>query len=60
MRVSRYLDERHVRFSVWNDRGEAEAALSLDEPEAERLAAFLAPTPRQRGVVEQLRDALRL
>jgi len=60
LRVSRYLREQHVRFSVWNDRGEAEAALSIDEPEAERLAVFLAPATRQRGVVEHLRDALRL
>ncbi len=59
LRVSRYLREQHVRFSVWNDHGEAEAALSLDELEAERLAAFLAPTEPERGLVDQLRDALR-
>jgi hypothetical protein len=45
LRVSRYIgpadDERHVRFSVWNDEGRAEAAVSLDDAEAERLARFL-------------------
>ncbi len=47
LRVSRYLgtlpDARHVRFSVWNESGTAEAAVSLDEREASRLARFLAP-----------------
>jgi hypothetical protein len=48
LRVSRYLGGnvlRHVRFSVWNDAARsprAEAAVSLDEAEAERLARFLA------------------
>ena len=48
LRVSRYLtDDPHVRFSVWDERGVATAAVSLDEPEAQRLAAFLAhPTAR--------------
>jgi hypothetical protein len=48
LRVSRYLAgpaaERHVRFSVWDDAGElarAQAAVSLDETEAARLARFL-------------------
>jgi hypothetical protein len=44
LRVSRYFGsskpERHVRFSVWNESGSAEAAVSLDE-EAQRLAAFI-------------------
>lgn len=47
LRVSRYLGGesagRHVRFSVWNEGGEAEAAVSLDEREALRLVRFLAP-----------------
>ena len=30
LRVSRYVDERHVRFSVWDESGTAEAALSID------------------------------
>jgi hypothetical protein len=67
LRVSRYLaplvEERHVRFSVWADRGEraeAEAAVSLDEGEAQRLALFLLATepagpPRRRP---RLRDYL--
>ena len=42
LRVSRYVDEEHVRFSVWDESGVAEAAVSLDEREAERVAAFLA------------------
>jgi hypothetical protein len=56
LRVSRYLgaedDERHVRFSIWNEDGQrarAESAVSLAEEEAERLAGFLmngAPQPR--------------
>jgi hypothetical protein len=45
LRVSRYFGsieaERHVRFSVWNETGEAEAAVSLDEEEAQRLASFV-------------------
>ena len=51
LRVSRYLDARHVRFSVWDESGRAEAAVSLDEREAGRLARFLGPTrPRQRTI----------
>jgi hypothetical protein len=45
LRVSRYLSEHHVRFSVWSeagpDRTRVEAAVSLDENEAERLSRFL-------------------
>jgi hypothetical protein len=54
LRVSRYLtDDPQVRFSVWDERGVAKAAVSLDEPEAQRLASFLArPTSRS------LRDRL--
>jgi hypothetical protein len=50
LRVSRYIaaDElRHVRFSIWGDeenRTRVEAAMSLSEEEAARLAAFLALT----------------
>jgi hypothetical protein len=57
LRVSRYLgdelEERHVRFSVWSDSGrgqtKVEAAVSLDEDEAERVARFLeaSPTPAE-------------
>jgi hypothetical protein len=49
LRVSRYLGEgeteRHVRFSVWSERlsgkPRVEAAVSLDDDEAERVARFL-------------------
>jgi len=44
LRVSRYLDAPgHVRFSVWGV-GEVQAAVSIDEPEALRLASFLRST----------------
>ena len=62
LRVTRYVrtpdQEPHVRFSVWNERGEAQAAVSLDDEEAQRLSAFLRPAaqPRRlRDVLEQLR-----
>ncbi len=56
LRVSRYLTEDpHVRFSVWSPEGVAEAAVSLEEAEAERLAAFLvAPERPRRTAVERL------
>jgi hypothetical protein len=51
LRVSRYLaeEERQVRFSVWNARGEAEAAVSLEDDEADRLADFLGQTSMSRA-----------
>lgn len=52
LRVSRYLgEERHVRFSVWDEHGVAQAAVSIGEDEAGRLARFLAQPrrPRRRG-----------
>jgi hypothetical protein len=49
LRVSRYLtEEPHVRFSVWSSEGVAEAAVSLEEQEADRLGAFLAAPERRR------------
>ncbi|HMI30055.1 MAG TPA: hypothetical protein VK490_10115, partial [Gaiellaceae bacterium] len=40
--MTRYLtDDPHVRFSVWNESGVAEGAVSLDEREAGRVARFL-------------------
>jgi hypothetical protein len=56
LRVSRYLtDEPHVRFSVWSSDGVAEAAVSLEEREADRLADFLAvPAVRRPRAVERL------
>lgn len=41
LRVSRYVHERHVRFSVWDVSGRAEAAVSIPDGEADRLADFL-------------------
>jgi len=50
LRVSRYLAEeaRHVRFSVWGgvQTPRAQAAVSLSDDEAERLARFLDDTAR--------------
>jgi len=44
LRVSRYFgDEPQVRFSVWDD-GIAQAAVSLEDAEARRVAAFVAAT----------------
>ena len=62
LRVSRYIrtidQAPHVRFSVWDESGEALAVVSLDEDETERLAAFLR-LPRRphrlRDVLDQLR-----
>src|ERR687886_2368042 len=42
LRVSRYTFDGHVRFSVWSPDGVAEAAVSLDDAEAARLATFVA------------------
>ena len=51
LRVSRYLTQpRHVRFSIWRSE-RAEAAISLDPEETERLGRFLlatVPSPRRR------------
>jgi hypothetical protein len=57
LRVSRYLTEDpHVRFSVWNAEGIAEAAVSLDEREASRLADFLlVPQLRRLRPLDRLR-----
>ena len=55
LRVSRYLTEQpHVRFSVWSADGVAEAAVSLEEEEAERLASFLAAPQPQRDWVSRV------
>jgi hypothetical protein len=55
LRVSRYTEEEHVRFSVWDESGTAEAAVSIDEDEARRLAAFLAPRAHTPSLLERLR-----
>jgi hypothetical protein len=63
LRVSRYLGDDEtvpqVRFSIWNVDA-AEAAVSLSDEEATRVAAFLAPPPPRRQLLDQLRDTLRL
>ena len=45
LRVSRYFPDAdepgHVRFSVWNETGVAEAVVLLDEVDASRLAVFI-------------------
>jgi hypothetical protein len=45
LRVSRYfpdgVEPGHVRFSVWNETGVAEAVVSLDDSDASRLAEFI-------------------
>jgi hypothetical protein len=58
LRVSRYLDGRHVRFSVWDESGTAESAVSLDDDEAIRLAAFIAPRATRRSRVQELLERL--
>jgi hypothetical protein len=55
LRVSRYTDEGHVRFSVWDESGVAEAAVSIDEREARRLAAFLGVRERVGSLLDRLR-----
>jgi hypothetical protein len=60
LRVSRYLPERRVRFSVWDETGTARAAVSLDEEEAARVAAFLAPRPAPKPrLLDELRALVR-
>jgi hypothetical protein len=47
LRISVYLTEpQHVRVSIWKE-GVAEAAMSLQPPEAERLASFLSSVVRR-------------
>jgi hypothetical protein len=55
LRVSRYTDEGHVRFSVWDESGVAEAAVSIDDREAQRLSAFLAARERIGSLLDRLR-----
>jgi len=48
LRVSRYLDDDpHVRFSVWDQTGRVESAVSVDEFQAARVARFLRPSTAQ-------------
>jgi hypothetical protein len=64
LRVSRYLGDEdtapQVRFSIWQ-YDSAEAAVSLSEEEAARVAAFLRPpAPVRRPLFDQIRGSLRL
>ena len=60
LRVSWYVPERRVRFSVWDESGTARAAVSLDEEEAARLAEFVAPRPARRpSLLDDLRSLVR-
>jgi hypothetical protein len=62
LRVSRYLPERRVRFSVWDETGTARAAVSLDDEEAARLAVYLSPPPppARPRLLDELRTLVRL
>jgi hypothetical protein len=57
--VSRYVPEGRVRFSVWDETGTARAAVSLDEDETARLAAFVAQPSRKPSLIEDLRALVR-
>lgn len=59
LRVSRYLPEQRVRFSVWDESGTARAAVTLDEEEAARLATYLIPEPRRARLLNDLRALVR-
>jgi hypothetical protein len=59
LRVSRYLTEDpHVRFSVWNETGVAEGAVSLTQQEAARLARFLKPLKQPVSLRDVARQAV--
>lgn len=59
LRVSRYLDQHHARFSIWRD-GEAVGAVSLDDAETDRLTRFLgAPRPARAPLFGYLRGGVR-
>jgi len=56
LRVSRYLDEGHVRVTVWDEAGEARAAVSVDELEAQRIASFIGASLRPPSVLARLAE----
>ena len=55
LRVSRYVREGHVRFSVWDESGAAQAAVSLADEEAAHLASFLAVAHPRPSLLSDLR-----
>jgi len=59
LRVSRYLPEQRVRFSVWDESGTARAAVTLDDEEAARLATYLAPASPRPSLIRELRALVR-
>ncbi len=60
LRVSRYVDEGHVRFSVW-DGIRAEAAVSVDDTHLARLRRLLGdPRPSRATLLEQVVERVRL
>lgn len=64
LRVSRYFGDQdrppQVRFSIWSGDS-ADAAISLTNEEASRLAHFIAPVPQpRRPILDQIRESLRL
>ena len=58
LRVSRYLApegrDPHVRVSIWSPEGVAEAAVSLADDEASRLADFLERSEAPRAARSRL------
>ncbi len=62
LRVTRYFGDEEtrpqVRFSIWSGDA-ADAAVSLTEEEAARVASFIEPPPLRRPLLDQLRDSLR-
>ena len=64
LRVSRYFGDEErppqVRLSIWSGDS-ADAAISLSNEEASRLARFIAPLPHpRRPILEQIRESLRI
>lgn len=63
LRVTRYFGDEsthpQVRVSIWSGDA-AEAAVSLTEDEAARVASFIEPPPSRRPILDQLRESLRL
>jgi len=60
LRVSRYLPEKRVRFSVWDEAGQARAAVSLTDDEAARVAEFIAsPRVHKPSLLSDLRALVR-
>jgi hypothetical protein len=62
LRVTRYFGDEsthpQVRFSIWSGDA-AEAAVSLTDEEAARVASFIEPPPLRRPLLDQLRESLR-